>query len=49
LGAQIAEGDEIRHNGVSLSFRDVKAAAYDPAARYAKSGNWGDIIEIVDR
>jgi hypothetical protein len=41
------EGFEIRHNGVSRTFRDTKAAAYD-AARFAKSNARGDIIEIVE-
>ena len=42
------EGYEIRHNGVPRSFRDVKESAYE-AARFAKSRNPSDIIEIIDR
>jgi hypothetical protein len=42
------EGFDILHNGVPRTFRDVKANAY-AAARFAKSRNPGDIIEIVDR
>ena len=42
------EGYEIRHNGITRTFRDVKAAAFD-AARFARSKARGEIIEIVDR
>ena len=42
------EGYEIRHNGVTRSFRDAEVAAYE-AARFAKARFRADIIEIVDR
>jgi hypothetical protein len=42
------EGYDILHNGVHRTFRDVKATAFE-AARFAKSRNPRDIIEIVDR
>ena len=42
------EGFDILHNGVPCSFRDQKAMAYE-AARFAKTQNPADLIEIVDR
>jgi hypothetical protein len=42
------EGYDILHKGVRRTFRDVKATAFE-AARYAKSLNPKDLIEIVDR
>jgi hypothetical protein len=36
------------HNGVSRTFRDYKAIACE-AARFAKTQNPADVIEIVDR
>ena len=42
------EGFEIRHNGVTRTFRDRRDTAFE-AARFAKSNAPGDIIEIVDR
>jgi len=42
------EGFDILHNGVPRSFRDQKAMAYE-AARFAKTQNPADLIEIVDR
>jgi hypothetical protein len=42
------EGYDILHNGVHRTFRDVQATAFE-AARYAKSRNPKDIIEIRDR
>jgi hypothetical protein len=42
------EGYDILHNGVRRTFRDVKATAFE-AARYAKSLNPKDLIEILDR
>jgi hypothetical protein len=42
------EGFDILANGVPRTFRDLKMSAYD-AARFVKSRNRGDIIEIVDR
>lgn len=42
------EGCDILHNGVVRTFRDVKENAY-AAARYAKSRNPLEIIEIRDR
>jgi hypothetical protein len=38
---------EIRRNGVSRSYRDVKSVAYE-AARMGKARCRDDIIEIVD-
>jgi hypothetical protein len=45
---RVDEGFDILHNGVWRTFRDVKANAFD-AARFAKSRNPGDRIEVVDR
>jgi hypothetical protein len=42
------EGFEIRHNGTTRTFRDKRAAAFE-AARYGKSRNPQDIIELIDR
>ena len=42
------EGFDILHNGVPRTFRDQKALAYE-AARFAKTQNPADLIEIVDR
>jgi hypothetical protein len=42
------EGFDILHNGMPRTFRDQKALAYE-AARFAKTQQPGDIIEIVDR
>ena len=42
------EGFDILHNGVPRTFRDQKVTAYE-AARFAKTQNPADIIEIVDR
>ena len=42
------EGFQILHNGMPRTFRDQKAMAYE-AARFAKTVNPADIIEIVDR
>jgi len=42
------EGFDILHNGVPRTFRDQKAMAYE-AARFAKTQNPTDLIEIVDR
>ena len=42
------EGFDILHNGMPRTFRDQKAMAYE-AARFAKTQNPADIIEIVDR
>ncbi len=42
------EGFDILHNGVPRTFRDQKAMAYE-AARFAKTQNPADLIEIVDR
>lgn len=42
------EGFDILHNGVARTFRDQKAMAYE-AARFAKTQNPADLIEIVDR
>jgi hypothetical protein len=42
------QGFDILHNGVPRTFRDQKAMAYE-AARFAKTQNPADIIEIVDR
>jgi hypothetical protein len=41
------EGFEIRHNGIPRTFRDRREIAFE-AARYIKSRNPADIIEIVD-
>jgi len=41
------KGFEIRHNNVPRTFRDREGTAFE-AARYAKSRQPGDIIEIVD-
>jgi hypothetical protein len=43
-----SEGFDILHNGVPRTFRDQRAMAYE-AARFAKTQNPADIIEIVDR
>jgi hypothetical protein len=42
------EGFDILHNGMPRTFRDQKAMAYE-AARFAKTQNPADLIEIVDR
>jgi hypothetical protein len=42
------EGYDILHNGVRRTFRDRKEVAYE-AARFAKSRNPSDLIEILDR
>ena len=42
------EGFDILHNGVPRTFRDQKAMAYE-AARFAKTQNPADLIELVDR
>jgi len=42
------EGFDILHNGVPRTFRDQKALAYE-AARFAKTQNPADLIEIIDR
>jgi hypothetical protein len=42
------EGFDILHNGMPRTFRDQKTMAYE-AARFAKTQNPADIIEIVDR
>ena len=42
------DGFDILHNGVPRTFRDQKAMAYE-AARFAKTKNPADFIEIVDR
>ena len=42
------EGFDILHNGVPRTFRDQKAMAHE-AARFAKTQNPADLIEIVDR
>ncbi len=41
-------GFDILHNSVPRTFRDQKAMAYE-AARFAKTQNPADLIEIVDR
>ncbi len=43
-----SQGFQILHNGLPRTFRDQKAVAYE-AARFAKTLNPADIIEIVDR
>jgi hypothetical protein len=45
---RIDQGFDILHNGMPRTFRDQKAMAYE-AARFAKTQNPADIIEIVDR
>jgi len=42
------EGYDILHNGTPRTFRDSKPTAYE-AARFAKSQQPADIIEVVDR
>jgi hypothetical protein len=42
------EGFDILHSGVPRTFRDKKDMAYE-AARFAKTQNPADLIEIVDR
>jgi hypothetical protein len=42
------EGFDILHNNVLRTFRDRKETAHE-TARFAKSRNRGDIVEIVDR
>ena len=42
------QGFDILHNGMPRTFRDKKEMAYE-AARFAKTQNPADIIEIVDR
>lgn len=42
------EGFDILHNGVLRTFRDRKDMAYE-AARFAKTQNPTDLIELVDR
>jgi hypothetical protein len=42
------EGFDILHNGVPRTFRDRKDMAYE-AARFAKTQNPTDLIELVDR
>jgi hypothetical protein len=42
------QGFDILHNGMTRTFRDQKAMAYE-AARFAKTQNPADIIELVDR
>jgi hypothetical protein len=42
------EGFDILHNGLSRTFRDQKAMAYE-AARFAKTQNPADLIQILDR
>jgi hypothetical protein len=42
------EGFDILHNGVPRTFRDQKTLAYE-AARFAKTQNPTDLIELVDR
>jgi len=48
-GAEVCRSIPRRgHNGMPRTFRDQKAMAYE-AARFAKTQNPADIIEIVDR
>jgi hypothetical protein len=42
------EGFDILYNGVPRTFRDRKDMAYE-AARFAKTQNPADLIELVDR
>jgi hypothetical protein len=42
------EGFDILQNGVPRTFRDSKDMAYE-AARFAKTQNPADLIEIIDR